>query len=192
MTNIVITNTTEVESIVAEIKAKMLSNKKQFGNAVAFQTVNTAELKRAVLNRLVKTSGLPVCILADEKAKIDAFKKCAEHMPNLSVLIPKIEIDSNGRKHCHQQPKPGSLVIVETKDKINPALLRILAPGCWIARVVAVAGSNEHSVKQDAPNFSVAITGHRPNKLPCGWSFLPEEDKTGWSEAFVQNLTDKF
>lgn len=142
MTNNVITNNTtpitpEVESIIAEIKAKMVKNKKQFGNAVAFQTVCTPEIKRSVLNRLVKTSTVPVCILADEKIKVDAFKKCAEHMSNLSVMIPRIEVDNNGRKHCHQQPQPGSIVIIETRDKISPAILRILAPGCWIIRVVA-------------------------------------------------------
>ncbi len=34
--------------------------------------------------------------------------------------------------------------------------------------------------------FTIAITGHRPNKLPCGYNFLPTQSR--WAASFVNYL----
>lgn len=129
----------EVDSIVALIKAKMLSNKKRYGNAVAFQSVATTALKKAVLNQMIKTSRVPVTILVDDGERKKALTTCAERTKLFEVVTPHFYYNNKGEKcyHPEDRPKPGSLVIVETRDKASAKDLRILAPGCWIVRVVS-------------------------------------------------------
>lgn len=129
----------EVESIVAEIKAKMHFNKEHYSNAVAFQNVSSTALKSAVLNRLIKTSRMPVTILVDDGERKKKLTECAERTKWFEVKTPQFYFNNKGAKcyHPEDRPAPGSLVIVETEGKVNPKDLKVFAPGCWIVRVVA-------------------------------------------------------
>lgn len=130
---------TEVERIIAEIKAKMRFNKERHSNAVAFQSVNSTALKSAVLNRLIKTSRVPVTILVNGSKHKNKLQECAERTGWFEVKTPQFYFNDKGVKcyHPEDRPAPGSLVIIETGGKVDPKDLKVFAPGCWIVRVVA-------------------------------------------------------